>query len=618
MNAEDAAYLDRWVNHRDADAFREIVVRYAAMVYATSRRVLGTFPDAEDVAQESFQALANLDRPPAAYLGPWLHRVATNIALNKRRALARAQSREIRYAQSRQLHVDPDWEDIYEFVDEALANLPDGLRIPLIAHYLEGKSQSEVAASLGIPRQTLTNRIHKGIKEIRRTLARRGIQVGGIALGGMMASNMADAAALPPRLMGNLGKTALAGITHSGAASLKSMGAFKAVAAVAGIAAVVLFASYVAHQPDKSLRDVDPFAPLKTVAVVPSPETTDLPSQSSGTATAMTVRDVLRNYADHQDRIQRIIYTYEYASEWYRQNEPGSPWEAIAPSGPGKTWQRGEVGYDGRRFNVHTHTWGDYGGKYRTANDAAQRICRYDGKEDIQWDAGGNRPLGTGSIGKGAPIGETIQQPRSYGNYYGLWAMYFGGEPFGYFTDEGRRIDKILRSAKSSAVKTERHGATDYQIIEADTEFGYFTVWFDPDKHFNIVRMHRHLRRGDVTNLSDTNVITAEGFARNDLYTVTELAQVSGLWIVKSHTRETSEEAPENGFFSRSASSCTRTSIALNPDFEALETFTLMRDIPAGSEWLYRTFPGDSIEQGDYRIWDGAKLVPMAPRTRRP
>jgi len=52
MECADGRLLERWVQLRDAEAFNEIVSRYAGMVFGTCRRILANTEDAEDVTQE--------------------------------------------------------------------------------------------------------------------------------------------------------------------------------------------------------------------------------------------------------------------------------------------------------------------------------------------------------------------------------------------------------------------------------------------------------------------------------------------------------------------------------------------------------------------------------------
>jgi len=75
------------------------------------------------------------------------------------------------------------WDDLYEFVDEAVDELPDKLRVPLVAHFLEGETQADIARMVHTPRPTVTNRIHKGIEIVRRSLRKRGIEVAAPAPG---------------------------------------------------------------------------------------------------------------------------------------------------------------------------------------------------------------------------------------------------------------------------------------------------------------------------------------------------------------------------------------------------------------------------------------------------
>ena len=98
MPPADSALLVRWFNRRDPQAFRELTSRYAGMVLATSTRILGDATEAEDVTQECFERLARMAEGPKGHLGAWLHRVATNRALDRIRQARRRVAREKRYA----------------------------------------------------------------------------------------------------------------------------------------------------------------------------------------------------------------------------------------------------------------------------------------------------------------------------------------------------------------------------------------------------------------------------------------------------------------------------------------------------------------------------------------
>jgi len=177
MHITDLTLLEKWTRESDAEAFQEIASRYAAMVYATCRRVLGNDTEAEDVTQECFEILAEKSLEPKVHLGAWLHAVATNRSLNRITADKRRKDREARFAGEHRTSDETEWSDIYQYVDEAVAELPDKLRAPLVAHFFEHKSHGAIARTLGTSRQTVTYRIGKGIERIRKALRKRGIPV---------------------------------------------------------------------------------------------------------------------------------------------------------------------------------------------------------------------------------------------------------------------------------------------------------------------------------------------------------------------------------------------------------------------------------------------------------
>ena len=217
MDASDARLVGRWLRTRDPEAFRELAARYGGMVYAACCRVLGNAADAEDAAQDCFLALARTAKVPEHHLGPWLHRTATHRALDLLKSETRRKNREARYIEQRAsaegapVGEDPAWREIVELVDQAIAELPERLRIPVVEHFLENRSHAEIAQSTGVSRQTVTYRIGKGVEDIRALLRRRGVVVGVTALAGLMASNLAHASPTPPSLIAGLGKIALAG-----------------------------------------------------------------------------------------------------------------------------------------------------------------------------------------------------------------------------------------------------------------------------------------------------------------------------------------------------------------------------------------------------------------------
>ena len=87
----DTELVERFRDARDQNAFAELVSRYAPMVLATSRSVLGCAHDAEEACQATFMALARAAgsiRRSASVAG-WLHKTAMRCAIDVKRSRVR-------------------------------------------------------------------------------------------------------------------------------------------------------------------------------------------------------------------------------------------------------------------------------------------------------------------------------------------------------------------------------------------------------------------------------------------------------------------------------------------------------------------------------------------------
>ena len=243
MTPTDMALVEQWMERHDAEAFHEIVHRHSAMVYATCRRVLGNAADAEDVAQDCFLKLAQAHSPIRTSLAGWLHTLATHRSINRIRTDTRRREREIRYVteengDSPVSHTVDVWDEVGPFVDEAIAALPEKLRYPVIAYFLENRTHGAIARTLDLSQSAVTRRIQKGIEQVRKSLRRRGVLVGASALAAMLTANAVEAA--PATLASALGKIALAGAgAQAGAGTIGTAGStFRVLTALGGTLAM--------------------------------------------------------------------------------------------------------------------------------------------------------------------------------------------------------------------------------------------------------------------------------------------------------------------------------------------------------------------------------------------
>jgi RNA polymerase sigma factor (sigma-70 family) len=210
----DAALLTAFIDHRDGDAFGELLRRHGAMVLGLARRVVGDAQAAEDIFQATFLVLARrahtLRQPDS--LAAWLHGVAVRLALRTRKAGARRKQQEA-HAPATSAGRDPLDElsarELLAVLDEELQRLPESHRLPLILCGLEGLSQDEAARRLGWSAGAIKGRLERGRQHLRRRLAQRGLTLP-VALAGSVL--LADCAgAIPPALVAATRQAALTG-----------------------------------------------------------------------------------------------------------------------------------------------------------------------------------------------------------------------------------------------------------------------------------------------------------------------------------------------------------------------------------------------------------------------
>ncbi len=196
----DAHLLQHFVASQSEDAFHAIVARHANKVYSCCLRVLNDVHAAEDATQAVFLLLARkaAKLPPDTVLAGWLYRTASWTALETRRTLAiRGRHEHAAAAQTaRNPKSGPDdsaTENLRVQLSELLATLPPVQRDAIVLHFLDGRTEVEIAAELGCPASTVATRIARGLAKLRDGLQRRGYTL---------------AAPFIPSLLSQLAKTA--------------------------------------------------------------------------------------------------------------------------------------------------------------------------------------------------------------------------------------------------------------------------------------------------------------------------------------------------------------------------------------------------------------------------
>lgn len=151
------------------------------VVFRLAYLLLGDADDAEDVAQETFiRAYRSFDRFDASRdMRPWLLSIATNLARNKRRSVARFLA-----ALQRAVFVRPEMVQTPNIENEAMAalhaqHLWQAVRtlstadqeIIYLRHFLE-VSEVEASMALNIAVGTVKSRTHRALARLRTVIER--------------------------------------------------------------------------------------------------------------------------------------------------------------------------------------------------------------------------------------------------------------------------------------------------------------------------------------------------------------------------------------------------------------------------------------------------------------
>jgi RNA polymerase sigma factor (sigma-70 family) len=161
----------------DRCAYESLMERHQTIAFRLAWAITGSAADAEEATQDAFlkayDALGRfrVDRP----FRPWLLRIVSNEARNRRTAARRQAQLAIRVAEERR-HDDavPSPEatllghERRREVLEAVDRLPDPQRMAVFCRYFLELSEAETAAAMGTRRGTVKSRLSRALERLER------------------------------------------------------------------------------------------------------------------------------------------------------------------------------------------------------------------------------------------------------------------------------------------------------------------------------------------------------------------------------------------------------------------------------------------------------------------
>jgi RNA polymerase sigma factor (sigma-70 family) len=173
----DGQLLAAFAHKGDAAAFEAVVRRHEKLVWSVCYSVLRQAQDAEDATQAVFLTLATeaVSLAACASVGPWLHRVGHNVAVNAARLRA---ARKVRDRKAADMWIGekamPDATELKPLVHAAIEKLPEKERRALILFHFEGRSVAETAGALGSSVSTVEKWLARGRERLRKGMPRHG------------------------------------------------------------------------------------------------------------------------------------------------------------------------------------------------------------------------------------------------------------------------------------------------------------------------------------------------------------------------------------------------------------------------------------------------------------
>ncbi len=168
LRMTESELIDACLAH-DRLAQRELYDRYKGAMFTLAYRITSDFELANDVLQEAFvkvfRALPRFRREST--LGAWIKTIVIRTAISK-------VNREPAFEPLEPDHTRGwiDWGDYLEteYLEKAIANLPDGYRTVFILIEVEGYQHQEVADMLGVTVGTSKSQLYYAKKRLRALL----------------------------------------------------------------------------------------------------------------------------------------------------------------------------------------------------------------------------------------------------------------------------------------------------------------------------------------------------------------------------------------------------------------------------------------------------------------
>jgi RNA polymerase sigma factor (sigma-70 family) len=163
----------------DRKAQFELYKMYYKSMYSVSLRILGNAADAEDAMQEAFlNAFRNIDSYQGKVsFGAWLRKITIN------RSLDYLKKRRLKFEEVNERNAGLDEDEPYvgevdmKRIHKAIQALPDGYRVVLSLHLIEGYDHEEISQILHISNSASRTQYLRAKSKLKEILKKQEIYI---------------------------------------------------------------------------------------------------------------------------------------------------------------------------------------------------------------------------------------------------------------------------------------------------------------------------------------------------------------------------------------------------------------------------------------------------------
>lgn len=154
----------------------EYIKRYGRRLYGLCHYLCSNSFDADDLYQETWlKVIRHIEKyDPVREFEPWLTKICVNTYRSRLRRIVRSPLLDFPSSEEKDRLLDsipaPESKD-YTLLYEAVARLPDKLRLAVVLFYFQEMNLSSTAEILKIPVGTVKSRLNKARKLLKEVLA---------------------------------------------------------------------------------------------------------------------------------------------------------------------------------------------------------------------------------------------------------------------------------------------------------------------------------------------------------------------------------------------------------------------------------------------------------------